>query len=130
VKLHYVVRIPAVGRDGNERGTLSLPAISVPVATYTSWNVRTASIGAAGELLSLQGGYIPLAPTKSERAASKDPRPSLEELYRDYADYEAQYLAAAEKLVSQSYLLAEDLPRLDALCKKFKPAFDKEPAGR
>lgn len=129
VKLHYVTKIPAVGRDGNERGTLNLPAISVPGATYTSWNLRDASIGAAGELLSLQGGYIPLVKTKSERSARKDPRPSLEDLYRDYADYESRYLAAAEKLVSQRYLMAEDLPRLGALCKKFKPAFSSEPAN-
>ena len=130
VKLHYVTKIPAVGPDGNERGTLNLPAISVPVATYTSWNLRTASIGAAGELLSLNGGYIPFARTTAERDASQDSRPALQELYRDYADYESEYLAAAEKLVSQRYLLAEDLPRLKSLCEKFKPAFDDVPAGR
>ena len=124
IKGHYVVKVPAIGPDGNERGTLNLPAISVPVASYTSWNLRDESIGAAGELLSLQGSYIPLPRTKAERDAIKDPRPSLEELYQGFADYEQKYLAAAEKLVAERYTLAEDLPRLKALCEKFKPVFD------
>jgi alpha/beta hydrolase family protein len=124
IKGHYVVRVPTIGPDGNERGTLNLPAISVPAASYTSWNLRDESIGAAGELLSLQGSYIPLPRTKAERDATKDPRPSLEELYQGFADYQQKYLAAAEKLVAERYTLAEDLPRLKALCEKFKPVFD------
>jgi len=123
-KAMYEVRVPAMGPDGNERGTLNLPAITVPIGTYTSWNLRDAAIGAAGELLSLQGGFIPFAKTKEERLAQKDPRPSLAELYTGYDDYEAKYLAAAQKLVDDRYLLAEDLPRLKTLCQKFKPWFD------
>ncbi|MEX2188777.1 MAG: alpha/beta hydrolase domain-containing protein [Pirellulales bacterium] len=120
----YGVLVPAVGKDGNTRGTLNLPAISVPVATYTSWNLRDKSIGAEGELLSLQGGYIPLPRTKAEREANHDPRPSLEEHYKDYADYESKYLAAAAQLVSQRYMLAEDLPRLNEPCRKFEKLFN------
>ena len=67
VKGHYVVKVPACDADGNERGTLNLPAITVPVATYTSWNLRNASIGAAGELLALQGGYIPFPLTRDAK---------------------------------------------------------------
>jgi hypothetical protein len=102
---------------------LNLPAITVPVATYTSWNLRHESIGAAGELLSLQGGYIPFAKDAAARAATKDPRPSIAERYKSYGDYERRYLEAAEKLVGERYLLAEDLPRLKALCERFKPVF-------
>ncbi|MEX0642023.1 MAG: alpha/beta hydrolase domain-containing protein [Pirellulales bacterium] len=130
IKGLYAVKVPAVGRDGNTRGTLNLPAISVPVASYTSWNLRDASIGAAGELLSLQGGYLPLRRTKDERDAAEDPRSSLAELYKDYADYETKYLAAAEKLRAERYLLAEDLPRLAALCEKFPPVFDAATPGQ
>lgn len=125
VRGHYIVKVPAIGPDGNEHGTLNLPAISVPVASYTSWNLRDASIGAEGELLSLQGGYVLFARTKVERETAKDPRPSLEELYKGYDDYEHKYLAAAEKLVEQRYMLAEDLQRLKTLCEKFKPTFEK-----
>ncbi len=126
IKGNYVVKVPAMGPDGNERGTLNLPAISVPLASYTSWNLRDESIGAAGELLNLQGSYVPLARTKAERQTAKDPRPSLEELYRGYDDYEQKYMAAAQKLVDARYLLAEDLPRLRSLCEKFKPALEND----
>lgn len=126
--LHYQILVPTVGNDGNTRGTLNLPAISVPVATYTSWNLRDTSIGAAGALLSLQGGYIPLPRTNADREANNDPRPSLETLYADFAAYRAKYMSAAEQLVAQRYFLAEDLPRLEELCHKFKPLFDERSA--
>lgn len=124
VKGHYGVRVPACGPDNNEQGTLNLPAITVPVATYTSWNMRDTSIGAPGELLGLQGGYIPFAKTKAEREAKRDPRPALLERYRDFGEYQRQYVAAAEKLVGQRYLLAEDLPRLKALTEKQRGLFE------
>ena len=126
VKEYYTVRVPACGPDGNELGTLNLPAITVPVATYTSWNLRDESIGAKGELLGLQGGYIPFARTKAEREKSGDPRPALLERYRDYADYEMQYMNAANQLLAQRYLLAEDLPRLKALCEKQRGLFEEK----
>jgi hypothetical protein len=127
VKGHYVVKVPALDADGNERGTLNLPAITVPVATYTSWNVRNASIGAAGELLSLQGGYIAFPLTREARLEAKDPRPSLAERYPSYDEYERRYLEAAERLVARRYMLEEDLPRLKTLCQRFKPLFQPSP---
>lgn len=126
--LHYGVLVPAVGKDGNTRGTLNLPAISVPVATYTSWNFRDSSIGAAGALLSLQGGYIPLPKTERDREDADDPRPSLESLYTDFAAYRAKYMNAAKQLVDERYMLDEDLPRLDELCRKFESMFEEAAA--
>jgi hypothetical protein len=123
VKGHYVVKVPACDADGNERGTLNLPAITVPVATYTSWNMRDASIGAAGELLGLQGGYIPFPPTREAQQEAKDPRPSVAERYKSFEEYERKYMETAEKLVTHRYLLEEDLPRLKALCGQFKTSF-------
>jgi hypothetical protein len=125
IKKSYVVRVPACGPDGNERGTLNLPAITVPVATYTSWNMRDEGIGAKGELLGLQGGYIPFARTREDREKAGDPRPALLERYRDYSEYEMQYMHAANQLAAQRYLLAEDLPRLKALCQKQRGLFEK-----
>lgn len=118
IRGNYVVKVPAVDQDGNERGTLNLPAITVPIATYTSWNLRNESVGAAGELLALQGGYIPFAATKSAQQDSKDPRPSLAERYGNYGEYERRYREAAERLVARRYLLEEDLPRLKLLCER------------
>lgn len=123
VKGQYVVKVPAYDADGNERGTLNLPAITVPVATYTSWNLRAESIGAAGELLSLQGGYIPFSPAREARQKAKDPRPSLAERYGSFDEYQQRYLEAAKRLVAQRYLLEEDLPRLKSLSNQFKPLF-------
>ena len=37
----YGVRVPAYGEDNNERGCLLLPTVAVPVATLTSWNLRS-----------------------------------------------------------------------------------------
>ncbi len=77
MKGQYIVKVPALDPDGNERGTLNLPAIDVPVATYTSWNLRGESIGAAGELLSLQGAYIPFPLTRAARKPRKIRAPHL-----------------------------------------------------
>ncbi|WP_254508519.1 alpha/beta hydrolase domain-containing protein [Anatilimnocola floriformis] len=126
VRESYGVRVPAMTVSGNERGTLNVPAVAVPVGTYTSWNTRDASIGAAGELWSLQGGFIPFCKTAEERETAKDPRPALAQLYTSYEDYETKYLAAADNLVKQRYLLEEDLPRLKTLCEKFKPWFKSD----
>ena len=58
----YGVRVPAYGPDDNDRGTLLLPAVAVPVATYTGWNLRHRSIGSENELLTLAWRiHVPLA---------------------------------------------------------------------
>lgn len=124
VKGHYVVKIPAIGPDGNELGTLLHPAVAVPIGSYTAWNLRSEAIGAPGELLSLAGGFVPFAKTVELRKASGDPRPALLERYKDFAAYRAQYQAAADRLVAERYLLPEDLPRAMALCEKFRSAFE------
>jgi hypothetical protein len=125
VKGNYIVKVPAVDADGNERGCLNLPAITVPVATYTSWNLRNASIGAAGELLALQGSYIPFPLSRQARLESKDPRPAVTERYGSYDEYERLYVEASERLIGRRYVLAEDLSRLRTLCQRFKPVFGK-----
>ncbi len=108
----YGVNVPSYGSDNNEQGMLLLPSISVPVATYTGWNLRSRKAGAEGELLGLMGSYLPFARTKVDREKRGDPRPALLERYRDFDDYLEQYKAAAEKLIETRYVLAEDLPLL------------------
>jgi hypothetical protein len=108
----YGVLVPACDATNNERGMLLLPAVAVPVATYTGWNLRRREVGAETELLSLKGSYIPLPRTKIERLAAGDPRPSLEELYDDAKTYLRRFEEAAHKLVAERYLLEEDVPRL------------------
>jgi hypothetical protein len=82
----------------------------MPVATYTGWNVRHPDFGGPGQTLSLLGSTIPFPATQAERQATGDLRPSIEERYASKADYLRQVQQAAEALVQQGYLLAEDLP--------------------
>jgi hypothetical protein len=42
----FPVLVPQVDADGNERDGVRMPEISVPVATYASWNLRDPSIEA------------------------------------------------------------------------------------
>jgi len=83
----YVVKVPRVGPDGNELGTLLPIEVAKPTATYTGWNLRRADVGADGQLVSLMGSYIAFPITKKERIASGDPRVSIEERYGSFEDY-------------------------------------------
>ncbi|HJT30858.1 MAG TPA: alpha/beta hydrolase domain-containing protein [Pirellulales bacterium] len=120
---NYVVLVPGYGKDDNELGTLLLPSVAAPVATFTSWNLRHRSIGAENELLTLSGGYIPFLKSAADRQAAGDPRPALLERYRDFDDYQTQFTTAATRLVEQGYLLAEELPRLRAAAEGNRPLF-------
>ena len=105
-----VVRVDA---DGNEVAGIKSPLLSAPLGTYTGWNVTTSGMY-AGQLCgpsfgsSPIGGFIPFAKTKAERIASGDPRLSLEERYTDHAGYVRAVKTAADKLVRDGYLLADD----------------------
>jgi hypothetical protein len=106
----YANLVAAVDADGNERAGIRLPDISVPLATYTGWNVRHPDVGGPGQMLALLGSTIPFPATRAERQATGDPRPAIEERYASREDYLCQVQQAAEALVRQGYLLAEDLP--------------------
>jgi Alpha/beta hydrolase domain len=105
----YANLVSAVDEDGNELAGIRLPDISVPLATYTGWNLRHPDIGEPGQTLSLLGSTIPFPATQAERGASGDPRPSIAERYVSKEDYLGRVKQAAEALVTQGYLLAEDL---------------------
>ena len=104
---HYRVLVPALDEDNNERGVLRLPSIAVPVATCTGWNLRHRAVGADDELLRLNGSRIPFPRTAAERIASGDPRRAVTERYRDFKDYATRYMAIADQLVHERYLLPE-----------------------
>ncbi len=121
----YGVRVPALDDDNNERGVLRLPRVAVPVATYTGWNLRTPEIGASTELLDLQGSRIPFPLTRSDREASGDPRASVTERYDRYADYRNRYMAAAERLIDNRYLLPEHLDALEGIAEGHRVLFEE-----
>ena len=109
----YPSLVSAVDADGNEVGGIRLPAIAVPLATYTGWNVRHGDIGGPGQVLSpggtVVGGAIPFAVSRAERMASGDPRASIEERYGSRDEYLARVREYAETLVQQGNLLEEDV---------------------
>lgn len=121
----YGVRVPAYGADNNELGCLLLPTIAVPVATLTSWNLRSRSIGAESELLSLAGGYIPLPANHEAREHTGDPRLSLSERYANFDDYFSMYQAHVSRLIEDRYLLEEDRPRLEQLAREHRGLFEE-----
>jgi hypothetical protein len=106
----YPNLVSAVDEDGNEVAGIRLPDVSVPLATYTGWNLRHPDIGGAGQTLGLLGSTIPFPAARAERQASGDPRPSIEERYVSKDGYLGRVKQAAEALVQQGYLLTEDLP--------------------
>ena len=108
----FVVRVPAVDKDGNVRAGIRLPDIAVPLATQAGWNYRDASIGAPARLAGEIGSYIPFARTRADRERANDPRLSIEERYRNRDEYVGKFAAAALDLVERGYLLQEDVADL------------------
>ena len=105
--------VSAVDSDGNELRGIRLPDVAVPMATHTGWNVRHPDMGGVGQIIKQIGSTIPFLATKEEREAADDPRPSIEERYTSKEDYLAQVRRAAQDLVDQRYLLAEDVARIE-----------------
>ena len=125
----YQNYVSALDADGNEVAGIRMPDVSVPVATYTGWNPRASDTGSAGQIHLMLGSTFPFAATKAERERRGDPRPSIEERYRDRDAYLAQVRAAAEALVAQRYLLAEDVDLAVELAGERYDAFAAAPAG-
>jgi len=109
--------VPKVNADGNE--TSGVPSVlhQAPLGTYLGWNV-TASGFFKGQGCGFAGGYWPFAKTAAERAASGDPRLSIEERYGTLEGYACVVERAAEDAVRQRLLLREDADRLIAEAKK------------
>jgi hypothetical protein len=109
--IEYPALVPAVDADGNTRAGVRMPELQVPWATYTGWNLRRQGFG-AGAFCIATGSYLPFAVSRSQREASGDPRPSLQERYGTRAKYLQQLDAAIAKMVSARLVLPEDAGRI------------------
>ncbi len=89
---------------GNETIGIASPLHQAPLGTYLGWNVTRTGFY-KGRVCGFAGGYIPFAKTKAERLSSGDPRPSLEERYRDHAGYVAAVKAAVDRLLRQHFVI-------------------------
>jgi Alpha/beta hydrolase domain len=106
----YATLVPAVDADGNDRAGVRAPMVGAPLATYTGWNLRARGFG-HGAMHEFSGSTIPLPDTAQERAATGDPRPAVQERYANAEAYIAAIRAAAERLVADRLMLAEDVAR-------------------
>jgi Alpha/beta hydrolase domain len=105
----YVTFVSALDADGNETSGVRPWELTVPLATFTGWNPRHPDQGAPGDLMSMMGSTLPFPRTAAERARSGDPRLSIEERYRGRQDYLDRVRRAAEAMVGERHLLAEDV---------------------
>ena len=112
IKSAFQILVPQVDADGNELAGIRVPELTVPVATYTGWNLFNEKSGPANVLSSMQGSFIPLARTRVDRERAGDPRKSVEERYRGRDQYLAEITKAANDLVAKGYMLKNDVPRI------------------
>jgi hypothetical protein len=104
----YPTLVPQVDADGNDLGGIRLPEITVPLATYTGWNLRAPAIGAPTERTAFLGSFMPLPQTSAQAASKGDARTPIDLRYKGYADYCSRFDRAVDELVRQHYVLGED----------------------
>ena len=118
----YPTFVPRTDADGNDLAGIRLPAIAVPLATYTGWGLRAAAF-AGPDLCDAAGQHIAFASTKAERIANGDPRLSVEERYADRDVYVNAVAQAARDLARERLLLDEDVAAIitEAEATRFEP---------
>ncbi|HEX9500370.1 MAG TPA: alpha/beta hydrolase domain-containing protein, partial [Thermoanaerobaculia bacterium] len=93
----YPALVPQVGADGNEISGIRPPRVTVPIATYTGWNLRDPSVGFPDARQSFTGSFLPF------------PRNRILEMYRDQAEYLGRYAQEAMKMIDERFLIPEEL---------------------
>jgi hypothetical protein len=102
----YPSFVPKTDVDGNDIAGVRLADVTVPLATYTGWALRSgpqANDGCEG-----LGQYIPFSKTKADRIASGDPRLSIEERYPSFSAYSAAVKNAVDDMIAKRLMLPED----------------------
>ena len=102
----YPSYVPKTDGDGNDVAGVRLPDVSVPLATYTGWGLRGGP--QANDGCESSGQFIPFPRTEAERAASGDPRKSVESRYPSFEAYHQKIRVAINDLIEQRLMLCED----------------------
>src|SRR6516162_2846347 len=102
----YPSYVPKTDSDGNDIAGIRLPELTVPLATYTGWGLRSGVW--ANDGCEASGQYIPFKKTAAERMAADDPRPSVEERYPSFAMYRSAVMRAIDDLVRNRFMLCDD----------------------
>ena len=122
--------LPKVDADGNEVSGIRLPIVSVPLATLTGWQFRSARIGAPSTLIAMAGAYIEFPKTKADRERTKDPRMSIVERYGTRAEYVKRIREAATRLAEQRFILVPDVqPIVDELGAQWDAVMGTTPSA-
>ncbi|AXS39302.1 alpha/beta hydrolase domain-containing protein [Breoghania sp. L-A4] len=100
----YPAYVPSVDRDGIPLGGVRLPFVAAPLGTYAGWNLRKAGYS-EGELCSLTGSYQPFP----NEASDNDSRTPIAARYANKAAYVDAVKAAADGLVADRLMLADDV---------------------
>jgi hypothetical protein len=104
----YPAYIPKTDGDGNDIAGVRLPDVTVPLATYTGWALRRGVH--ANDGCEAAGQFIAFPRTADERAATGDPRASVEERYPSFEAYHGKIVKALDEFVRDRFLLCEDVP--------------------
>ena len=102
----YPSYVPKTDSDGNDIAGIRLPELTVPLATYTGWGLRSGVW--ANDGCEASGQYIPFKATAAERMAAGDPRPSVQERYPSFAMYRSGVMRAIDDLVRGRFMLCDD----------------------
>jgi hypothetical protein len=102
----YPSFIPRTDSDGNDIAGVRLADVTVPLATYTGWGLRSGP--QANDGCESSGQYIPFAATEAARTAAGDPRPSVEARYKSFDDYYHRVKHAIGEMVESRLMLCED----------------------
>jgi len=122
----YMVLVPAIDEDGNERAGVRAPMVQAPLGTYCGWNLRARGFG-HGAMHEFSGSYIPLPESPEERRMTGDPRKSILERYPNAHAYATAITAAARQLVEDGFMLEEDIERAVAAAVNWgRPRHDTE----
>ena len=112
----YPALVSDIDESYNEHSGIRLPDLTVPVATYTGWNLRDSSIGNPDLFIGITGGLagwtLGLPATAADRASSGDPRLSIAERYSSKEEFLRQVEVAARALIEERYMLEDDLERV------------------
>jgi hypothetical protein len=112
-----------VDADGNEVAGIRTPDIAAPLGTHTGWNFfgEPASVAIGERIVAdKHGAFIPFAADLRARHDAGDTRASIDERYRDHADYVEHVRTAAQALVRARLLLPADAERYVARARERK----------
>ena len=103
----YAIRVAQTDSIGNDLGGIRSVEARVPLATYFPWQLRTGA--ALDRMVSFGGTFVPLPRTEAERARTKGSAAEHREIDGGRATFLTRVDAAAAELVTQRFMLAEDV---------------------